>query len=159
MVIGLGALAFMSYKYFAHRSHHGHHDEQKHKSEHGRHKLGASNEAEEFSAYTQTFSTISLAIWGMVVAKAKTGLDAASKGNAESVGALVKKVGYLSAMIMVASVFQLMSTANTANPVKAIEQASHKLQAANHPASYYDKTSSHYMGGAHNVLLQAANDF
>ena len=35
-----------------------------------------------------------------------------------------------------------------------------KLQASNqaHPASYYNKSSSHYQGGAHNVILSLAAD-
>lgn len=49
---------------------------------------------------------------------------------------------------------------NTANPVEAVTKATntHKLQASNEhkPASYYDQSSSHYMGGAHNVLIQHA---
>jgi len=55
-----------------------------------------------------------------------------------------------------------MSTMNTPNPVEAVTKAAHstpKLQAsaeAHHPGSWYDKKSSHYQGGAHNVLLNAA---
>ncbi len=54
-----------------------------------------------------------------------------------------------------------MSSLNTANPIEAVTKAtSHapKLQSSNerHPASYYDKSSSHYKGGAHNVLIEAA---
>ena len=32
----------------------------------------------------------------------------------------------------------------------------HKLQSEHHPASYYDKSSSHYKGGAHNMLIELA---
>merc|ERR1712051_41344 len=78
-----------------------------------------------------------------------------------SVGGLVKRVGYICALIAAASLTQFMGTYNTANPVEAVTKAtssSHKLQASNehHPASYYDKSSSHYMGGGHNVLIQTA---
>jgi hypothetical protein len=122
------------------------------------HKLGASNEAVESSAYGQTFSAVSVAIWGLVVAKAKTGVDAAAKNDAASVGGLVKRVGYICALIAAASLTQFMGHYNTTNPVEAVTKATastHKLQASNerHPDSYYDKTSSHYMGGGHNVLI------
>ena len=43
---------------------------------------------------------------------------------------------------------------------KAPKTESHKLQASNesHPASYYDRSSSHYQGGAHNVLINKAKE-
>ena len=74
---------------------------------------------------------------------------------------MVKKVGAICALIAAASVFQLMGTMNNTEKdatVKASQTESHKLQASNerHPASYYDKSSSHYQGGAHNVLINAA---
>lgn len=55
-----------------------------------------------------------------------------------------------------------MGTMNSSDKavVKAPKVESHKLQASNerHPASYYDKTSSHYQGGIHNVLLNKAKE-
>ena len=106
---------------------------------------------------------MSLAIWGLVVSKAKSGLDAATKTDEQSVGAIVKKVGIFTALIALASVCQLMGNANTPSPVEAATQvssSSHKLQASreSHPASYYDKSSPHYMGGAHNVHLMNAGN-
>jgi len=50
----------------------------------------------------------------------------------------------------------MMSYSNTANPVEAVQTVAsgqHKLKAEHHPASYYDESSSHYKGGAHNVLI------
>ena len=76
----------------------------KHHKYSGRHhKLGASNEETESTAYGQTFSAFSVAIWGLVVAKAKTGVEAASKNDTASVGGLVKRVGYICALIAAAS--------------------------------------------------------
>lgn len=77
---------------------------------------------------------------------------------------LVKKVGAICALIAAASVFQLMGTMNKVEKdvtVKASKTESHKLQASNesHPASYYDRSSSHYQGGAHNVLINKAKEF
>ena len=172
-VIGIAAMVYMTFRYCVHekrmqeyanedKSHetqsYSHNKHHKYNGKH--HKLGASNEEGESSAYGQTFSAVSVAIWGLVVAKAKTGCDAASKNESASVGGLVKRVGYICALIAAASLTQFMGTYNTANPVEAVTKAtsSHKLQASNerHPASYYDKSSSHYMGGGHNVLIQTA---
>ena len=156
MFLGIGALAYVAYCFMFQSQHQQHH---RYSGKH--HRLGAS--MDESQAMGQTFSALSVAIWGMVVSKAKSGLEAAGKNDSNSVGGLVKKIGTLCALIGVASVFQLMGTMNTANPVEAVQQATasstHKLQASHaekHPASYYDSSSSHYMGGAHNVLLNQA---
>lgn len=77
------------------------------------HRLGASNENVEADAYKQTFSYLSVAIWGLVVTKAKAGVDAASSKDTTSVSGLVKKVGAICALIAAASIFQLMGTMNS----------------------------------------------
>jgi hypothetical protein len=98
----------------------------------------------------------------MVVAKAKAGVDAASKQDSSTVGALVKKVGAICALIAAASFFQMMGTMKSSSPAAtAVQSSTPKLQASSqgyHPASYNDKSSSHYKGGAHNVFLQAVAD-
>jgi len=100
---------------------------------------------------------MSVAIWGLVAAKAKSGVEAAGKDDALSVGALVKKIGVFCSLIAAASLCQMMGAANTAAPVEAVPKTTgHKLQAEHHPASFYDKSSSHYQGGAHNVLINLA---
>jgi len=71
-------------------------------SSYNSHRLGASNTAES-SVQSQAFSSISVMIWGLVVAKAKSGVDAAQSKDASSVGGLVKKVGTICALIAVAS--------------------------------------------------------
>ncbi len=96
MIVGVGAISLMAYRYFmsatveeAPRQHH---------------RLAASNEASDESAvYKQTFSALSMAIWGLVVAKAKAGQEAVSSKDAASVGSIVKKVGTICAMIAAAS--------------------------------------------------------
>ena len=157
MILGIGALSVMAYRFFMSTRV----SEPKHNFSGKHHRLGASNDTAEAEVYSQTFSALSMAIWGLVIAKAKAGQEAASSKDSASVGSIVKKVGTICALIATASMFQLMSSLNTTNPVEAVTkatQSSHKLQASNtrHPASYYDKSSSHYMGGVHNRLIQAA---
>ena len=68
------------------------------------HKLGASRESSvPVSAESSMFNGISVLIWSMVAAKAKTGLSAASKGETKSVGDALKQAGALILMIAVAS--------------------------------------------------------
>lgn len=154
MILGLGALSFMAFRYFVHTK-------RVHSAEFGgqNHRLGASNTDFESEAYKQTFSYISVAIWGLVVTKAKAGVEAAQNKDSTTVSGLVKKVGAICALIAAASVFQLMGTMNSEKPEVSSAKAP-KLQASNeyHPPSYYDKKSSHYMGGAHNVLINYAKE-
>mmetsp|Transcript_20161 Transcript_20161/g.24879 ORF Transcript_20161/g.24879 Transcript_20161/m.24879 type:complete len:152 (-) Transcript_20161:1306-1761(-) len=42
------------------------------------HRLGASATVEDTNAYGQTFNMISVAVWGLVVAKAKAGVEVAT---------------------------------------------------------------------------------
>jgi uncharacterized membrane protein YidH (DUF202 family) len=158
MVVGCCALGYMAFRHFTHKKRmHDHHSN----NQHGHFKLGASNEAAvEETNMSPIFNALSVAVWGLVVGKAKTGLEAATKNDSSTVGGLVKKVGAICALIAGASILQLMSTMNTANPVEAVKKASApKLQASHHPESYYDKESSHYMGGAHNVLLEYSKSY
>ena len=77
------------------------------------HRLGASSTDVEADAYKQTFSFVSVAIWGLVVTKAKAGVEAAQNKDANTVSGLVKKVGAICALIAAASIFQLMGTMKT----------------------------------------------
>jgi hypothetical protein len=105
MFLGLGALAMMTFRYFMHSS-------RVHSSDFSgnSHRLGASKEDAEADQYKQTFSYLSVAIWGLVVTKAKAGVEAASNKDSNTVSGLVKKVGAICALIAAASVFQLMGT-------------------------------------------------
>lgn len=151
MCAGVAVLGFTAFKYFMHTRH----------SESGygskNHRLGASGEAADANAYA-AFNYMSVAIWGLVVAKAKAGVEAATKEETSSVGSLVKRAGFFTALIAAASLCQFLSSMHSqaVAPVIGADAPTHKLQASaleNHPASYYDQSSSHYMGGAHNVLL------
>ena len=136
MFLGVSALSFMAFRHFVHAS-------RVHSTEFSgqSHRLGASNDSAETDAYKQTFSYLSVAIWGLVVTKAKAGVDAASNKDESTVGGLVKKVGAICALIAAASICQFMGTMNPAkDAAKAAPAQAHKLQASNvsHPASYYD---------------------
>ena len=154
MATGVVCLGYMAFSYFALAK-----DAPKFQGKN--HRLGASNEVDEMSQYAPIFNSLSVAIWGLVVTKAKSGMEAASNKDANTVGGIVKKVGAICALIAGASMLQLMANMNTASPVEAVTKASgHKLQASKnaHPDSYYNPESSHYQGGAHNVLLNFAKD-
>ena len=100
MALGIGALGFMAFRHFVHT-------QRMNESSFGgkSHRLGASNEDLESDAYKQTFSYLSIAIWGLVVTKAKAGVEAAQNKDANTVSGLVKKVGAICALIAAASVF------------------------------------------------------
>lgn len=153
-VFGVAALGYMTIRHFGHAERmHGDEDN----SYSGRdHRLGASNEASgETSQSAQTFSMVSVAIWGLVVAKARTGMEASTKSDSTTVGGLVSKVGTICGLIAAAALCQFMGTMG-ASEATGVASKGHKLQSGrptSHPASYYDEESSHYMGGAHNALL------
>lgn len=64
-------------------------------------KLGQSSQ--DTTEVANMFSGISIAIWGMIAAKAKTGLSAATKGESKTVGEALQQAGALILMIAVAS--------------------------------------------------------
>ena len=126
----------------------------------GRPRLGASNAADGTNEMGSMFNGISVFIWGLVLTKARQGMEAANTKDSEKAGGLLKKSAGLIFMIVAASVFQLLSSFKyEVSPTQVASQvATHALQssrgqAQEHPDSYYDQSSSHYMGGAHNVAL------
>ena len=127
MFVGLFALGFMAFKHFSHKRK-AHHDDNDFSGK--QHKLGASLEAADEFSFGPTLSSFSVVLWGLVVAKAKAGVEAASKDSTASVGSLVKKAGIFSMLIAAASICQLMGQMNTANPVEAIEKATTSHKAA-----------------------------
>jgi len=122
-----------------------------------RHRLGASAESSNDETMKQTFSWMSVAIWGLVASKAKTGQDAVASSDSATVGGLVKKIGTMSCLIAAACVMQYMSTMNEAPEAEHVTKSSKKLQSS-HTDSFNDPSSSHYQGGAHNILMQYAKD-
>ena len=61
------------------------------------HKLGASNSVDDYSS---TFSGISCLIWGLVLQKAKNGMEVSSTKDSSTVSATVKKTGALICLII-----------------------------------------------------------
>jgi len=114
---------------------------------------------------------LSVALWGLVAAKAKQGMSAVSEKDPETVRGMLKKATNLIVLICFASLVKF--GAEITNHSKA-PNARHHLKAARpstfpqpgdaaspfveHTASFYDPTSSHYMGGAHNVALAHLSD-
>jgi len=89
LVVGVVMLAYMGLRHWVHKrnmhrierkQYHEEDHEERYGSRH--HRLGASATAQDTTAYGQTFSAISVAVWGLVVAKAKAGVEAASKDDA-----------------------------------------------------------------------------
>lgn len=113
-----------------------------------------------------TFSGISCLIWGLVLQKARNGMDVSSSKDSSTVSDVVKKTGTIICLIIGATALQFFANYNTlesAIPAShpALQSSHFSLKAASPivedlPESYYDSSSSHYMGGAHNVALQAA---
>ena len=106
----------------------------------------------------------SMAIWGLVLAKARSGLEAVETKDTSKVGSLLSRVVSLIVLICSASVFKLIANATeTQRPAIAVEESSRPLLKQTHdtqvyPESYYDEQSPHYKGGAHNVALQKLKD-
>ena len=123
MFASVAALGYLAYCYFSPA-------QSVRKAATGRHRLGASNVAEEADGMTDMVSGISVFIWGLVLAKARQGMEAASTKDSESVGGLLKKSAGLIFMIAVASAFQLLSAhqAEISEVTPAVQQAtSHAL--------------------------------
>lgn len=57
-------------------------------------------------------SALSMMIWGLVMAKAKTGMNAASSKDKETVGSAVKKIAGLMGLIGVATLAKLNADYN-----------------------------------------------
>jgi len=114
----------------------------------------APNGLEDMSA---TCTAISAMLWGLVVIKAKQGLNASDSKDPETVGTMLRKAGKLIILICVSSTLKFVAEMSQDVPSVTVP-TSHRLQAEHitkevHPASYYDPSSSHYMGGAHNVAM------
>ena len=126
------------------------------------HKLGAGNTSDV--DIQSTFSGLSCMIWGLVLTKARNGMNAASTKDSSTVSQVVSRTGQLILLIIGATACQYI--ANFQTSVEFTEPASHpalkqahQLKAASpivedRPESFYDVNSSHYMGGAHNAALK-----
>lgn len=172
MMSSVVALGFMAYQYFT---------PAQTPRNYGKPRLGAANVEAETDEMSGMFNGVSVFIWGLVLAKARSGMDAASQKDTGTVGGLLKRSAGLIFMIAIASVFQLLSVYKSEMVPSAEQVAKHALMAAHeaentgshnfvsenmrngvepkpkleagHSESYYDEKSPHYMGGAHNVAL------
>lgn len=101
---------------------------------------------------TQILDGVSMLIWGLVVTKAKSGLNAVNSKDAASVGGFLKKTASLCGLILVAATFKIASDYTMPEDLKAATQSTgSKLLAAAH--DQLDPKSSHYKGGAHNAAI------
>ncbi len=111
---------------------------------------------------TSMANLASMAIWGMVLAKARSGLEAVETQDSSKVGGLLSKVTSLIVLIAVSAICKMVALTTTPQPVSvpAVEVAHNtpllkqSRQEEQYPESYYDESSSHYLGGAHNVALK-----
>jgi hypothetical protein len=81
----------------------------------------------------QMFSGVSVLVWGMIAAKAKTGMNAVANGEIKSVSQGLSQVGTLIMMIVVASginIYLSMDQATTSAIAETATQTPHKLMAA-----------------------------
>jgi hypothetical protein len=108
----------------------------------------------------------SMAIWGMVVSKARSGLEAVNTKDSSKVNGLLKKTTQLISLITFASIFKLIAVLMEEPVAAPTVSTSHVLKQSRpsilleqeHPESFYDSSSPHYMGGAHNVALAQLSD-
>lgn len=115
---------------------------------HGR--LSASHETLSASdeGLTSMFSGLSVLIWSMIAAKAKTGMNAATSGEIKSVSAALKQAGSLIIMIAVASGFNIYASMDTTDQIGNNLSASVPSSSTGRQlkASHQLK-DSHYKGG------------
>lgn len=102
------------------------------------------------------FNGLSVVIWSMIAAKAKTGMNAATSGEAKSVGNALKQAGALIFMIALASGFNIYAQMDDLNlknvnvPNGAVDAASDVLGKAlkQGRGRQLKEVSSHANGGA-----------
>ena len=100
MMSSVVALGFMAYQYFT---------PAQTPRNYGKPRLGAARVEAETDEMSGMFNGVSVFIWGLVLAKARSGMDAASQKDTGTVGGLLKRSAGLIFMIAIASVFQLLS--------------------------------------------------
>jgi hypothetical protein len=121
---------------------------------HGRLSSGHGESSVEQTGLNSMFNGISVVIWSMIAAKAKTGYSAANDGKAKNVQSALKQAGTLICLIALASGFNIYAAMNdvqVAAPIVApgptsVEEGV-KLLKGGHSTPSTVK-SSHYKGGA-----------
>lgn len=74
--------------------------------------LGASHTTDDYASSASTFSALSAFIWGLVLQKARKGVEAAGSKDTQTVSGLLKKGGMLVFMIAAASLCTFMANVN-----------------------------------------------
>lgn len=124
----------------------------------GKGKLGAGKDSSS-DPMSVAFNSMSVMVWGLIAAKAKTGLNAAQDKDATSVSQAFSRVISMSLLIVLATCLNLYSKSSALDLDDALSfeaPVHHVLESASpKPASFYDHSSSHYLGGAHNAALEA----
>jgi len=103
---------------------------------------------------------MSVMLWGLVIAKAQQGFKASTAKDSATVKSKISNVTKLIGLIAGATICQFVSSSqlfasapeNKVTETKKTLKSS--LKSAQHPESFYDPESRHYMGGAHNVALK-----
>lgn len=119
-------------------------------------KLGSSkSEGSDFDIQS-TASGLSVMLWGLVVAKAQQGFKASSAKDSTTVKSKIRNITMLFCLILGASVCKFVAESKdfAAEQPKTEKALKHSLQSTKMLESFYDESSSHYMGGAHNVALK-----
>jgi len=135
IITSVAALAYTAYCFFSPA-------QTERKFTGGKPRLGAANVAEQTDEMSNMFSGISVFIWGLVLTKARSGMEAANTKDSGSVGGLLKKSAGLMFLIGIASVFQLLSTFKGEMPEAVQSVAKHALQSSHEVQrsdSFYDK--------------------
>ena len=152
LVLGMGAFAFTAYKTLL---------SYETSQTYGKGKLGASDSSSD--PMQMAFHSMSLMIWGLVASKAKQGLDAASSKDVTTVSSKFSNAISMSVLCILATALQMYGSQQM-NVNDIMESASNssgfKLESAHvvqesHLPSYYDASSSHYMGGAASAAMQS----
>lgn len=91
---------------------------------------------------------MSVLIWSMVAAKAKSGYSAASSGDSKTVGSYLKQASSLILMIMLASGFNIY-----AQQLETEQVAKPMLASSKKPTLRSGPTDSHYGGGVASYAL------
>ena len=99
---------------------------------------------------------MSVVIWSLIAAKAKTGLDASQNGQTTTVASALKKAGSLIVLIVAASAFNVYAQMDQVSSLDTVAPTRTSLRAtkSNDEELSDDIYSSHYNGGVANAAYE-----
>ena len=99
---------------------------------------------------------MSVVIWSLIAAKAKTGLDASQNGQTTTVASALKKAGSLIVLIVAASAFNVYAQMDQVSSIDTVAPTRTSLRAtkSNDEELSDDIYSSHYNGGVANAAYE-----